>query len=116
MPESRLAIMDRFRKKVGRPLESLAVNGRPEQHLAPAQEKVVCFAVGRFAGIEPRGFAQAQFDLQSVNDPPRDLVLDGEKVAQFAIEAVGPEVSTRFRVDQLRGDPQPVASAADAPF
>ena len=76
----------------------------------------MCLAVGRFDRIEHRCFARAQLDLQGVNDPPGDLVLDREDVAQFAIEAVGPKMSAGFRVDQLRGDPYPIAGAADAPF
>jgi hypothetical protein len=47
-------------------------------------------AAGRFDLTEPRGFAWAQFDLEGVDDPPRDFVKD---VAQVAIEAVGPKVS-----------------------
>src|SRR5208283_1014628 len=75
---------------------------------------VVRLAVGRFDVAEPRCFARAQFDLQGLNDLPGDLVLDYEDVVQLAIEAVGPEMSSGFRVDQLRGDPDAVASAADA--
>jgi hypothetical protein len=46
---------------------------------------------------KPRGFARAEFDLEGVDDPPRDFVLDREDVAQVAIEAVGPEMSSSPR-------------------
>ena len=74
------------------------------------------FAVGCVDGVEPRGLARVQFDLQGVDDPPSDLVLDRDDVAQFAIEAVGSKMTAGFGVDQLRGDPDPIAGAADAPF
>src|SRR5262249_25279441 len=47
-------------------------------------------------------------------DPLCDLVLDGKRVGQFAIVAVRPEMVPGFGINQLRGDPDPVAGAADA--
>jgi hypothetical protein len=52
----------------------------------------VRLGVGGFDIAEPSGFARAQFDLEGVNDPAGDLVLDREDVAQLAIEAVGPKM------------------------
>jgi hypothetical protein len=90
---------DRFLKEIGRPLERPAVPDRPPQRLAPSQEKIVRLAVGRFDVGEPRGFARAQLDLEGVNDPAGDLVLDREDVAKLAIEAVGPKMSASFRIN-----------------
>jgi hypothetical protein len=58
----------------------------------------VRLGVGRFDVAEPGGFARAQLDLEGVNDPAGDLVLDREDVAQLAIEAVGPKMSASFRI------------------
>jgi hypothetical protein len=99
----RLAVVrvlgDRLRKKVGRPIEHLAVPCRPHHQLTASQEKVVRLAAGRFDGAEHCGFDRAQFDLQGVYDSQGDLVLDRKDVAELAIEAVGPKVSARFGVD-----------------
>ena len=49
-------------------------------------------------------------------DRLRDLVLHREHIGEFAIIAVGPQVSAARRIDQLRGDPRPVAGTPDATF
>src|SRR5260370_40303033 len=77
---------NRFLKEIGRLLERLAGPDRPPQHLAPKQEKVVRLAVGRFDGVEPRGLAWAQLDLQGVYDPAAELLPDCEDCGVGAIE------------------------------
>ena len=77
---------NRLRKKVGRPIERLAVPRRRKQELTAGEEQVVRLAAGRFDVAEPRGFVWAQFNLQGVDDPPGDLVLNRENVGQLAVE------------------------------
>ena len=47
---------------------------------------------------------------------PSDLVLDGKHVLQLSIVALGPTVSAGDGVDELRGDADAIASAANAAF
>src|SRR5215471_12663881 len=61
-------------------------------------------------------FCRVQLGLDRRHDPFGDLVLHGEDVAEIAVVALGPNVIAGFRLDQLRGDPQPVAALADASF
>src|SRR5271166_2199925 len=109
---------DRFLKEIGRPLERIAVPDRPPQRLAPSQEKIVRLAVGRFDVAEPHGFARAQLDLEGVNNPVGDLVLDREDVAELAIEAVGSNgelaaaIKSFFRFLEYR---QPAALVGEDP-
>src|SRR6516165_3184281 len=57
-----------------------------------------------------------QFDLQSVCDAARDLVLQDKKIADVAIEPLGPDMRISFSVDQLGGDAELVARPLDAAF
>ncbi len=54
--------------------------------------------------------------LQSRNDGVGDLVLDGENVGQFAVEGLRPEVAVVAGVNQLCGNPHPVAGLAHTAF
>ncbi len=55
---------------------------------------------------------QARFD--DADNSLGDLILEIEDVVQGAVEAVGPEMRARFRLDQLSGDAQPIARFAYA--
>ena len=46
----------------------------------------------------------------------RDLILDSEHISQITIVALCPDVIARLRVNKLRRDPNPVATAAHAAF
>ena len=46
----------------------------------------------------------------------RDLVLDSKDIGQITIVAFCPDVITGFRINKLRCDPNPVATAAHAAF
>jgi len=61
-------------------------------------------------------FLGQQLDLQRGNDRFGNLVLDRKDIGQFAVVAVGPDLIAGFGVDQLRIDPHPVSSLADAAF
>src|SRR3984893_3126906 len=86
------------------------------QELAAAKITVVSIDVGRPAVGEPRLFGWAQSDFKSVDDSARDVVLDRKDIGQIAVVAVGPEVGAGRGVDELRGNPHPVAGAADRAF
>jgi hypothetical protein len=49
-------------------------------------------------------------------DDQGDLVLDGENIVERPVVALGPEVRSGLRVDELRSDPDPVAAPPNAPF
>lgn len=66
------------------------------------------------ADAQRRGLARRQLDFQRLDDLLGDFVLDGENVAHFAIEALGPKMAAAFRLDQLRVDPQPISRAPHA--
>ena len=55
-----------------------------------------------------------ELDLQLLDDGLGDFVLDRENVGQIAVEAVGPQMPAGGAVDQLAGDPHPLAGLADA--
>ena len=61
-------------------------------------------------------FGRAERHLERVDDLAGDVVLDLEDIGQVAIVAVGPQVATGGRVDELRGDPHAIAGAADRAF
>ena len=51
--------------------------------------------------------------LERLDNPPRDVVLDLEHVGHVPVETLGPEMSAGGCIDQLRGDPDAGAGAAD---
>src|SRR6516165_8980422 len=48
-----------------------------------------------------RRLRNGQFDVQSIRNPGRDLVLQREQIAQVTIEPLGPKVRVGLSVDQL---------------
>ena len=88
----------------------------PEHEFAAAQNTVVSSDIGRPAIGKPRLFGWAERDLERVDDPVRDVVLDLEDIGQIAVVAVGPEMRAVGRVDELRRDPHAIAGAADRAF
>ena len=65
-------------------------------------------------GREPLLIALRQVERERADNVLRHVVLHGEDVGQVAIETLRPQMSARGRVDELRGDPYPVAGLADA--
>ena len=59
-------------------------------------------------------FLRKQANFQLIDDGLGDLVLDGEDVGQVAVVAVGPDVPAGYSVNQLPGDPDPLARLSDA--
>ena len=57
-----------------------------------------------------------QMRLDRGGNAAGDLVLHGEDVAELAVVLFGPVMAAGDRIDELRGDAQPVAGAADAAF
>src|SRR3954454_14363582 len=47
------------------------------------------------------------------HDPLRYLVLGRKYIRDIAVVTLGPQMVARRRLDQLRGDPDPAAGAAD---
>src|SRR5208282_5636436 len=78
---------------------------RPRQRSTPAQYPVQ--RVGMFD--RAAGFGDRKLRLQRAGDPRRDLVLQGEQVADIAVETLGPELRTGFGIDELDIDPYLVA-------
>ena len=57
-----------------------------------------------------------QVRLDRRRDAAGDLVLHGENVAELAVVSFGPVMAAGRRIDELRGDAQPVAGPAHAAF
>src|ERR1700759_793904 len=51
--------------------------------------------------------------MQRARDVQRDVVLDGENIADFTIVAIGPERSSRRRLHQMRPHANAIARALD---
>src|SRR5208282_6860557 len=60
------------------------------------------------------GFGDRELRLQRAGDPRRDLVLQGEQVADITVEPLGPELRTGFGIDELNVDPYLVGGPLDA--
>jgi hypothetical protein len=78
------------------------------------QEELVGLRVVRGALLERLALRGQQAHLQRRDDGLRDLVLDREDVVERPVEALGPERRIGGGVEELRGDPDPVAGLADA--
>ena len=63
--------------------------------------------------IVPRSLDAAK---EGRRDGRGDLVLDGEDVLELAIVALGPDMGFGLAVDELDGDPDPIARLAYASF
>jgi len=66
------------------------------------------FQRGLFLGI--------QIDADLIGDSSGDLILERQRVAQFALVALRPQVLIGGGFDQLRGDTDAVAGAEDGAF
>ena len=80
---------------------------------AAGQIRIVC---ARDAGRDRDRWRREQLALQHRRDLGGDVVLHGQAVLVLAIVAVRPQVRLVARLDQLRGDPHPVAAEAHAAF
>ena len=85
---------------------------RPQ--LAPAQEAVVGFQIVGALGGDALPIAGVEIERERGDDLRRHVVLHGEDVGQVAVEPLGPEVAAGRRVDELGGDPDPIARLAHA--
>lgn len=83
-----------------------------EKRFPAAENEVQSFGIPD----RPRGFGGEHLEVEREGDAPGDLAPQFEKVAQFAVEALGPEMRVAGRVDQLGVDAHPVAGALDAAF
>ena len=59
---------------------------------------------------------QRELQLQRRHDLLHDLILQGEDVLQWAVVALGPQVTAGGGVDQLRGDPHLLVRFLHAAF
>src|SRR6185503_3150039 len=97
-------------------IEYLAILLLTEQQLPPTKEKVVRLQIRGWGLGNPRRLARRQPYLESLDDVPGDLVLNRENVCEVAIVAFRPHMSARGGIDQLCGDSDAVARAADRTF
>ena len=64
----------------------------------------------------PSGFCTDELLMQRDGDPPRDLVLYGEQIADVLVKPLRPEMNVDFGLDQLGSDANPIARSLHAPF
>src|SRR6516165_2285676 len=64
----------------------------------------------------PHLLAKRQSNLERGDDVLRYPILKREHVVEVAFETVGPDMAAIQAVDQLRRQPHPIASLANAPF
>ena len=93
---------------------AVAFRRLPEVLLPAFQKAVVSLRDFGFPRRYPILFALRQFDRKRSHDPVRNLVLQRENILERAVVALGPDMRVRFRVDQLRIDPDLVSGAAHA--
>jgi hypothetical protein len=89
---------------------------RRQDHRVDAQIEVVGGKVARGTAGRTRGLGGLQGRLDDAGDAHRHFVLKFENVFERAVEAVGPEMCSAERVDQLRGDADAVAGLAHRSF
>lgn len=58
-------------------------------------------------------FLRQQLHFELFDDRQCDLVLNGENVRQLTVEPLGPKLISVAGVDQLGGDPEPIAHLLD---
>src|SRR6516225_5359185 len=63
-----------------------------------------------------RKFSRLQGRLDDAGDARSDLVLKFEDIFEQAVEAIGPQMRSGVRVDQLSGDADPIAALAHRAF
>src|SRR5262249_25444038 len=78
------------------------------------QERIIRSRNTRFLTIDDDSLRIGQLDGQGLGDAASDLVLQREHVGEGAIEFSGPLMATAERIDELRIDPQLVASPLHA--
>ena len=62
---------------------------------------------------QPLLVAFRQIECECADNVLRHVVLHGEDIGQFAIEALRPQMSASRRIDQLPGDTYPVVGLPD---
>src|SRR5215467_252455 len=68
--------------------------------------------VGRRATGRTSGFRGLQSGLDDAGDARSDLVLKIENIFQWPVEAIGPQMRSGARVDQLSGDADSTSALA----
>src|SRR6202012_5688566 len=81
-----------------------------------AQQKIIGVEPARLGCLLTRDLGELYGRLDRGDHAFGDAVLQVEDVAEPAIEAVGPQMPAGVRIDQLSGDAQALAAAADAAF
>jgi len=96
----------------------LAVSVRGFQVMAILSAQQIVIGVQRTTGFATRTFKGRRLhsSWQHRDDILGDLILNGEKIFQAAVIALGPEVRVARRIDQLGIDPNPVACAPHTAF
>jgi len=88
---------------------------RPDHRIGAQIEVVGGQIIGRTAG-RTGGLGGSQRRLDHAGDTRCHLVLKVEHIFQRAVKPVGPKMRSAQRVDQLPGDPHPVAAFAHRTF
>src|SRR5262249_10495767 len=81
-----------------------------------AQQQIVGVEVLRPLALDAINFGGAQARFYSPDDRERDLVLQGKDVVKRAVVALGPEMRTGVRLNELTGDTHAIAGLAHATF
>ncbi len=80
------------------------------------QESIIGLRIVVTSG-QPRSLCRVgEVDFQGHNDLSGDLVLKFKHIGHVSVIAIGPQMSARYRVDQLRVDPHLITRAADTAF
>jgi hypothetical protein len=86
------------------------------QIIASAEIKVVGLRIGSGLLSDDFFFLRGKLDFESFGDAERDFFLNGEDVFHLAVVAFGPDGMAGFTFDELGGDTEAIAGAADGTF
>ena len=76
----------------------------------------VGFRINYFGILQRTFFPGIQTDSNLFGNGASDLILKRQCIAQVTLIALGPEVLVRRSLDELCGDPNPVAGTKHGPF
>jgi hypothetical protein len=83
---------------------------------AGTHDEVPCIGIGSTVLLNPMPYIPKQFGAERPREPTSDLALGLHQIVTIRIEVVGPDMRTRFRVDQLHVDLNPVDKPSHAAF
>src|SRR5215831_20338517 len=92
--------------------EALDVESVEQSH--PPQHAIVCLQIVGVFAKRPSELCLADLWGEGASDAGRDLVLEGEQVAHYAVEVAGPHDGAVGRLCELDRHAHPRARAADA--